>query len=113
MQNDLMELWSLMHFLMPHIFHSHAQFQDWFSNPLTGMVEGAAAVSTALVARLHAVLRPFMLRRLKQVRCLLLHTYVDTVVLRQRAMHARGLRLGYACGFLERLCHDADRETYQ
>jgi SNF2 family DNA or RNA helicase len=66
-QNDLMELWSLMHFLMPHIFHSHAQFQGWFSNPLTGMVEGAAAVNSALVSRLHAVLRPFMLRRLKQV----------------------------------------------
>lgn len=67
LQNDLMELWSLMHFLMPHIFHSHAQFQDWFSNPLTGMVEGAAAVNAALVSRLHAVLRPFMLRRLKLV----------------------------------------------
>ena len=40
MQNDLMELWSLMHFLMPHVFASHAQFRDWFSNPLTGMVEG-------------------------------------------------------------------------
>jgi SNF2 family DNA or RNA helicase len=67
LQNDLMELWSLMHFLMPHIFHSHAQFQDWFSNPLTGMVEGAAAINTVLVGRLHSVLRPFVLRRLKQV----------------------------------------------
>ena len=63
-----MELWSLMHFLMPHIFHSHAAFQDWFSNPLTGMVEGAAAVNAALVGRLHAVLRPFVLRRMKHVR---------------------------------------------
>lgn len=68
LQNDLMELWSLMHFLMPHIFHSHAAFQDWFSNPLTGMVEGASAVNSALVGRLHAVLRPFVLRRMKQVR---------------------------------------------
>lgn len=25
LQNDLMELWSLMHFLMPHVFHSHDQ----------------------------------------------------------------------------------------
>lgn len=56
-----------MHFLMPHIFHSHAAFQDWFSNPLTGMVEGASAVNSALVGRLHAVLRPFVLRRMKQV----------------------------------------------
>jgi SNF2 family DNA or RNA helicase len=27
LQNDLMELWSLMHFLMPHIFRSHSQFK--------------------------------------------------------------------------------------
>ena len=68
LQNDLMELWSLMHFLMPHVFTSHAQFQGWFSNPLTGMVEGAAGVNAALVGRLHAVLRPFVLRRMKQAR---------------------------------------------
>jgi SNF2 family DNA or RNA helicase len=68
LQNDLMELWSLLHFLMPHVFHSHAQFQGWFSNPLTGMVEGAASVNAALVGRLHSVLRPFVLRRMKSVR---------------------------------------------
>ena len=28
------------------MFGSHAQFKDWFSNPLTGMVEGSAEVST-------------------------------------------------------------------
>ena len=38
-----MELWSLMHFLMPGLFASHAQFRDWFCNPLTGMVEGSEA----------------------------------------------------------------------
>ena len=32
-----MELWSLMHFLMPALFASHADFKDWFSNPLNGM----------------------------------------------------------------------------
>ena len=26
------------------VFASHAQFKDWFSNPLTGMVEGSAEV---------------------------------------------------------------------
>ena len=66
LQNDLMELWSLMHFLMPEIFASHAQFKDWFSNPLTGMVEGSAEYNRAIVDRLHAVLRPFLLRRLKK-----------------------------------------------
>ncbi|GAB4813110.1 hypothetical protein N2152v2_000156 [Parachlorella kessleri] len=66
LQNDLMELWSLMHFLMPQVFASHAQFKDWFSNPLTGMVEGSAEMNRAIVERLHAVLRPFLLRRLKK-----------------------------------------------
>lgn len=66
LQNDLMELWSLMHFLMPHIFQSHQQFRDWFNNPITGMVEGQEQINKPLVDRLHNVLRPFILRRLKQ-----------------------------------------------
>ncbi len=41
-----MELWSLMHFLMPDVFSSHSQFRDWFCNPLTGMVEGSEAYNT-------------------------------------------------------------------
>ncbi|MCO5555305.1 hypothetical protein L7F22_008850 [Adiantum nelumboides] len=65
LQNDLMELWSLMHFLMPHIFQSHQQFRDWFNNPITGMVEGQEQINKPLVDRLHNVLRPFILRRLK------------------------------------------------
>ncbi|CAK7357000.1 unnamed protein product [Dovyalis caffra] len=66
LQNDLMELWSLMHFLMPHIFQSHQEFKDWFSNPITGMVEGQERVNKEVVDRLHNVLRPFILRRLKR-----------------------------------------------
>ncbi|KAJ7976011.1 protein PHOTOPERIOD-INDEPENDENT EARLY FLOWERING 1-like [Quillaja saponaria] len=66
LQNDLMELWSLMHFLMPHIFQSHQEFKDWFSNPISGMVEGQEKVNKEVVDRLHNVLRPFILRRLKQ-----------------------------------------------
>lgn len=62
LQNDLMELWSLMHFLMPAVFSSHAQFKDWFSNPLSGAVETGQEVSGQLVERLHGVLRPFLLR---------------------------------------------------
>lgn len=34
LQNDVGELWSLMHFLMPNIFHSHADFSDWFLVPM-------------------------------------------------------------------------------
>jgi len=65
LQNDLMELWSLMHFLMPEVFASHADFRAWFSQPLTASVEGQQSVNAELVGRLHGVLRPFLLRRLK------------------------------------------------
>jgi len=65
LQNSLMELWSLMHFLMPNVFQSHSEFKEWFSNPLTGMIEGSQEYNESLVRRLHKVLRPFLLRRLK------------------------------------------------
>lgn len=65
LQNNLMELWSLMHFLMPDVFQSHKNFKEWFSNPLTGMVEDSQEYNESLVRRLHKVLRPFLLRRLK------------------------------------------------
>lgn len=66
LQNNLMELWSLLHFLMPHIFRSHLEFQSWFIDPMTGMVEGATEVDKALIQRLHGILRPFLLRRTKK-----------------------------------------------
>lgn len=65
LQNNLMELWSLMHFLMPSIFESHREFKEWFSNPVTGMIEGNAEYNENIIRRLHKVLRPFLLRRLK------------------------------------------------
>ncbi|KAJ8905906.1 hypothetical protein NDN08_002409 [Rhodosorus marinus] len=67
LQNSVMELWSLMHFLMPHVFSSHSEFRDWFLNPINNAIEQESAKQNLLVVkRLHAVLRPFMLRRLKR-----------------------------------------------
>jgi len=65
LQNNLMELWSLMHFLMPNVFSSHRDFKDWFVNPVTGMIEGNQEFNKELINRLHKVLRPFLLRRIK------------------------------------------------
>lgn len=66
LQNNLMELWSLMHFLMPYIFRSRKEFSYWFSNPLSNMVEGNRNVNSDLISRLHSIMRPFLLRRLKK-----------------------------------------------
>ncbi|RMZ96419.1 helicase domino isoform X1, partial [Brachionus plicatilis] len=62
LQNNLMELWSLMHFLMPHVFASHRQFNHWFNNPFKTMIEKSTEVNEQLIKRLHKVLRPFILR---------------------------------------------------
>ncbi len=59
-----------MHFLMPHIFSSMKEFKEWFSDPVASMVEAGSSSrdyqNEALIARLHTVLRPFLLRRLKR-----------------------------------------------
>ena len=44
-----------MHFLMPTVFASHSDFREWFSNPLTGMIEGSQEYNESIVERLHKV----------------------------------------------------------
>ncbi|XP_067142954.1 SWI/SNF-related matrix-associated actin-dependent regulator of chromatin subfamily A member 5 [Centruroides vittatus] len=58
LQNNLHELWALLNFLLPDVFNSSEDFDSWFN---THNCLG----DTSLVERLHAVLRPFLLRRLK------------------------------------------------
>ncbi|KAG2225016.1 hypothetical protein INT45_003216, partial [Circinella minor] len=76
LQNNLMELWSLLYFLMPNGvsesmpigFASQKEFQEWFSHPVDRMIEGQQGMdadSRAAIQKLHTVLRPYLLRRLK------------------------------------------------
>ena len=71
LQNNLAELWSLLNFLLPRIFHSLDDFEKWFNQPFSKSV-GEKQISlneeeTLLVInRLHQVLRPFLLRRVKK-----------------------------------------------
>ncbi|XP_072376431.1 chromatin-remodeling complex ATPase chain Iswi [Diabrotica undecimpunctata] len=58
LQNNLHELWALLNFLLPDVFNSSDDFDAWFN---TSQCLG----DNALVERLHAVLKPFLLRRLK------------------------------------------------
>ncbi|KAH6910316.1 helicase SWR1 [Coprinopsis sp. MPI-PUGE-AT-0042] len=70
LQNNLTELWALLQFLMSGSdFANLKEFGDWFSNPLEKAIEmGEAETSEALerVSKLHTVLRPYLLRRLKR-----------------------------------------------
>lgn len=58
LQNNLRELWALLNFLMPDIFGDAEQFDEWFSLSDEHGKEN-------VIKKLHTVLRPFMLRRVK------------------------------------------------
>ncbi|CAM9437664.1 unnamed protein product, partial [Scytosiphon promiscuus] len=82
LQNNLPELWALLNFLLPTIFNSVDTFDHWFNQPFAtfkgggggGADENAAEGDQDMMSseermlvinRLHELLRPFMLRRVK------------------------------------------------
>jgi len=69
LQNKLPELWALLNFLLPSIFKACNTFEQWFNAPfaITGKkVELNEEETILIIRRLHKVLRPFLLRRLKK-----------------------------------------------
>jgi SNF2 family DNA or RNA helicase len=70
LQNNLTELWALLNFLLPSIFSSADTFETWFKKPFEQTTMGDTAEleeeeTYLIINRLHQVLRPFLLRRLK------------------------------------------------
>ncbi|KAF4621127.1 hypothetical protein D9613_000994 [Agrocybe pediades] len=70
LQNNLTELWALLQFLMSGShFANLKEFGDWFSNPLEKAIEMGNILDDETmqrVSKLHTVLRPYLLRRLKR-----------------------------------------------
>ncbi|CAN0533957.1 unnamed protein product, partial [Ectocarpus sp. 12 AP-2014] len=81
-QNNLPELWALLNFLLPTIFNSVDTFDHWFNQPFASFKGGGGGTADEnaaegdqemmsseermlVINRLHALLRPFMLRRVK------------------------------------------------
>ncbi|KAE8146023.1 putative SNF2 family helicase/ATPase [Aspergillus avenaceus] len=77
LQNSLTELWSLLFFLMPSDgdetgiegFADLRNFSEWFRRPVEQILEHGRETmddeSKQVVTKLHTVLRPYILRRLK------------------------------------------------
>lgn len=71
LQNNLPELWALLNFVLPKIFNSVKTFDDWFNTPFANTggqdrMELTEEETLLIIRRLHKVLRPFLLRRLKK-----------------------------------------------
>lgn len=62
------ELWALLHFIMPTLFDSHDEFSEWFSKDIESHAEnkGETNLNEHQLRRLHMILKPFMLRRVKK-----------------------------------------------
>lgn len=87
LQNDIMELWSLLNLLLPGVFDSSNQFASWFASAYDTPSSGGGKKSTGeaedsssnpkandefleqekkviVISRLHQIMEPFMLRRM-------------------------------------------------
>ncbi|TGJ64355.1 hypothetical protein EYR41_010416 [Orbilia oligospora] len=70
LQNNLVELWSLLHFLLPQVFNDVESFQSWFDfsdlqQEGKSSEEIKKSMAANLVSSLHQILKPFLLRRMK------------------------------------------------
>lgn len=69
LNNDIQELWSLLHFLNPDVFSESRSFEDVFRRPFSASCGNEISLDEEekqlLVVRMHQILRPFMLRRTK------------------------------------------------
>lgn len=69
LQNNISELWSLLHFLLPEVFNDLNSFESWFDFSSVLDVNSQAEIvekrKRNLVTSMHAILKPFLLRRLK------------------------------------------------
>lgn len=74
LQNNLTELWSLLHFLLPDVFNNLDVFQSWFDAKNMQGEEGKKKIlqqeqEKQVLSTLREILQPFMLRRLKEDVC--------------------------------------------
>jgi DNA helicase INO80 len=51
---------------MPTLFDSHNEFYEWFSKDIENHAENNAGLNEHQLQRLHMILKPFMLRRVKK-----------------------------------------------
>lgn len=65
-QNNMQELWALLHFIMPTLFDSHDEFSEWFSKDIESHAQSNTKLNEDQLKRLHMILKPFMLRRIKK-----------------------------------------------
>lgn len=67
LQNNLRELWSLMNFILPELFNDPELFENYAKKDEDLSEEEVEKKNLELITSLHRILRPFMLKRTKEV----------------------------------------------
>lgn len=75
LQNNLIELWSLLNFIMPDVFADFEIFNKWFDFESLDLESTSKKLNKVindeleknLLTNLHTILKPFLLRRMKNV----------------------------------------------
>ncbi|KAG7099337.1 hypothetical protein E1B28_001194 [Marasmius oreades] len=116
-QNSMQELWALLHFIMPSLFDSHDEFNEWFSKDIENAAENKGSkLNEHQLRRLHMILKPFMLRRVKKhvqnelSEKIEIDIYVDLSA-RQRALYKALLANVSVADLLEKAANIGDAES--
>ncbi|TCD67024.1 putative DNA helicase ino80 [Steccherinum ochraceum] len=116
-QNSMQELWALLHFIMPSLFDSHDEFNEWFSKDIENAAENKGSkLNEHQLRRLHMILKPFMLRRVKRhvqnelSEKIEIDIYVDLSA-RQRALYKGLLANVSVADLLEKAANIGDADS--
>ena len=139
-QNNMAELWALLHFIMPTLFDSHNEFAEWFSKDIEEHAAGTASLNEHQLTRLHMILKPFMLRRVKvdvqnelpskteiQIRCemtarqrtlyngirnhMSIHELFDRINVAQPTSSSSGASSSYSSSYLSKAAQERQAKT--
>lgn len=108
-QNSLEELWSLLNFCTPLIFDDLEVFQSWFSFRNIGQETKVEDIideeeKNRVVTKLHDILRPFVLRRMKK------DVLQDKITLKKEVIVYCGMSL-LQSEYYARVCDNTLRHT--
>lgn len=67
LQNNLRELWSLLNFILPELFNDPELFENYVNKDKELTQEEVEQKHIELITALHRILRPFLLKRTKEV----------------------------------------------
>lgn len=99
LQNTLSELWSILNFILPNVFQRLVDFEAWFDFSAARQDGGDQALiameqRNRVVSKLHDILKPFFLRRLKSDVSLKLPQKQEIILYAPMTQHQKDVNLG-------------------